>query len=67
MKTMSMRHTIILSLVSLLLASCNQDQVDVTLYGSVYDQSTRQPISNAVIKIENASYAGGDYDSYEPV
>ncbi|WP_299213252.1 hypothetical protein [uncultured Dokdonia sp.] len=48
----------------LLLTSCNNDIQDVVLEGYVYDKTTELPIKNALLKIENAYYEGGDFDSY---
>ncbi|WP_299243574.1 hypothetical protein [uncultured Aquimarina sp.] len=48
----------------ILMTSCNKDIENVRLEGYVYDIETKTPLSGITLKIENAYYEGGDYDSY---
>ena len=47
--------------------SCNTDISQATIKGFVYDKQSDKPIANCIIKIENAYYDGGDYDSFSGI
>ena len=46
------------------LSACNRDVDDVQIEGVIIDATTSLPVSKAYLRIENAYYQGGDYDSY---
>jgi len=52
-----------LSIVFLFL-SCNKDIENVKLDGYIFDKDKNLPLENVRLKIENAYYEGGDFDSY---
>gem|GEM_PF-4810970 len=49
--------------ISLLLVACNQDIKNVALHGQVLDE-TNTLLTGVQIIVENATYEGGDDDSY---
>ncbi len=51
-------------LAVLMLSSCNKDFENVKLEVYVYDKVTSLPLDGVKLKIENAYYEGGDFDSY---
>lgn len=50
--------------VGLALLACNRDTEPATFRGTVTDKQSHRGVAHVRLAVENAYYAGGDYDSY---
>lgn len=56
--------SIFVSLLMIIVCSCNSDKSDVKIEGYIINSQTQEPIINDTIFIINYYYEGGDYDAF---